>query len=152
MLPTITRVPDVTDAFSDLLAANLTGVTVLDGPRAAQELHDDVLQVGVGNSENARAYESVQTVEGYGNRPKEAATIHCELSTWSGSQDAQARPLRRRIGTLLGQIDTLLRAHSTMSGACDRIYLGQHTRWYALQSEDGPGLGVEFAVTFEAWL
>lgn len=164
MQPTTTRVDAVVPALISALRTALAGVQVLDGPRAAQELADTVLQVGIGNSDNAEAYSSdTEREPGLSGRLSEIITINCELTTWSGAQDdiqlqgggttpGGVGPLRTRLTGIIGQIDGLFRADQQLAGTCDLVNLGPRARWYALQSDTGPGVGVEFAVVARAAL
>ncbi len=153
MQPTTTRLPAVVDQLLTVARAALPAATVLDGPRAAQELHDEVLQVGVGNGDTDEAYGVEQEpAGGLSGRGVEVITVHCEFSTWSGDQDGAVPTLRTRVGAVLGLLDNAFRADQQLAATCDRVNLGTRLRWYALQSEDGPGLGVEFDITARAWL
>lgn len=153
MQPTTTRVPAVLDQLIAVARAQLPSVRTLDGPRAGQALPDDVLIIGVGNAETAEAYGVEQEpVQGLSGRPVEVITVHCELTTWSGSQDNEMSPLRTRLAGYLATLDTAFRADQQLAGTCDRVYLGARARWYGLQSPDGAGMGVEFDITARAWL
>lgn len=153
MQATTTRVDAVVTGLLAAWRTAMPTVSILDGPRAAQGLKREVLQVGVGNDENANAYESeTELQEGLGARLAETITVHCDLSTWSGNAAAEMGPLRTRLTALLAAIDTGFRADQRLGGACDRIHLGPRARWYPLQSEDGAGMGIEFSVVAQAWL
>lgn len=154
MQQTVTRVDDVVDALIAKLGTLFpAGTEILDGPRAAQTLGDLVIQVGVGNSDRAEAYLSETVVQpGLGERLAETITLYCEMSTWSGDQDHGLQPMRSALAANLGLIDNAFRSDPMLGGAVDRVWLGARTRWYALQSPDGAGCGLEFSVTAKAWL
>lgn len=153
MQDTTTRVDVVVSALVTAWRTGFPDVSVLDGPRAAQALADDVLVVGVGNSDGDEAYASQTDVQdGLSGRLVETITINCELTTWSGDHAAEMAPLRTHLAGILAAIDAGFRADQQLAGTCDRIHLGPRARWYGLQSDDGPGMGVEFSVTAKAYL
>jgi hypothetical protein len=153
MQATTTRVPAVITALLASLTTSLPTVHVMDGPRAAQDLPDNVLQVGIGNEDSAEAYSSDTEVQpGLSGRLVETITVNCELSTWSGDQVAGIASLRTLIGGWLATIDTGLRADQQLTATCDRVHLGPRARWYGIQSPDGAGIGVRFQITARAWL
>ena len=154
MQATITRVGVVVPALIALCRTSLPSWQVLDGPRAAQELADDILVVGTGNADTAEAYSSELDVQaGLTERLQERIAVHCEISTWNGDQDNGVPTLRSKLVTALGVLDGAFRADQHLAGTCDRVYLGgAPARWYVLQSPAGPGMGVEFDVTVLAWI
>ena len=150
---TTTRVDAVVPALLTAWRALFPTASVLDGPRAAQTLRDDVLVVGVGNGEHAEAYLSeTKPEQGLSGRLQEMLTVNCEIVTWSGRQAAEMAPLRTKLVGYLAAIDLAFMADQQLGATCDRIYLGNKARYWPLQSEDGPGMGVEFSVVAEALL
>ena len=153
MQPTTTRVDVVLPALLTAWRTAFPAASVLDGPRAAQDLRDDVLVVGVGNGDNAEAYTvEREQQEGLDARIIETITVNCELSTWSGDAAAEMAPLRTRLVSMLAAIDVLAKADQRLGGACDGFFMGPRERWWPLQSSDGPGMGVEFSVVAKSWL
>ena len=122
---------------------------VLFGPRAAQDLPDVVLIVGTSVDEGGAAFEVQREVEGLAGHPHETISVHCELSTWSGDPDDVRTST---LATMLGELDAYLQGDSRLGGACDGAQREGLERWYILQSDDGPGVGVTFDVVAEAYI
>src|SRR6187431_1330585 len=97
---TWTRVPDVVAALVTVAGATLTGVTILDGLPFGQDIPDDVVLIGVGNTEDADPYRTSRSQFDMGGRSKESGIIRCQASTWHG--DTSLESLRRTIEGWLG--------------------------------------------------
>ena len=143
------RVHDVVEAMLAVADATLSDWQILDGPRAAQELADNVLIVGVGNEEDADPYRTVRDDYDLGNRPREVITVRCSASTWHG--DLELAPLRVRLVDLLTTLEAAYRSDPRLSDTCALVRLG-NMRWYHLQVEDGSAVGVLFDVHVVTYL
>lgn len=149
MQDTTTRVPAVVDALIAAFTEALPNAQVVDGPRTAQELADDV--VIVGQFSDAGSVRSTQVrQQGLGSRPQETFTVQCVLSSWSGTPGMRAR--RVRAGEMLAAVDTALRADMTLGGVADNVTLGENIEWLQDQTNSGPVCEVAFEVTGRAWL
>lgn len=135
-------VPVVVAAVLEVAVAALPDWQVFDGPNAGADVADDVLVVGIGNSEDADPYRSQRGVTTLGGRPMQTLTIRCQASTWSG--DLDLAPLRVRLGEMMAALDAALRADPQVDATCAGIKLGSE-RWYHLE-RDVAGVGVHFDI------
>lgn len=156
MRPSSSRVPAVVDALVTRLSATLGGtagplgdVQVLDGPRAAEDVRDDVLLVGV-SGEGVSSINATTRSQGMGGRLAESFEVQCLISSLSGEPGMKQR--RDRAAAVFAAVDGALRGDQTLDGVCDQVMLGPDVAWVQAQTPQGPVCEVAFTVTGQAWL
>ncbi|MFB9378595.1 hypothetical protein ACFFKU_06870 [Kineococcus gynurae] len=129
-----TRLITAYTAVLDLLTAQLVtvGFEVIDGPRAAQNLPNDVLLLATGGDIGMTM---TQARAGLGARRDESFTLRAVLSTWSGDTDLGVR--RERIEAALNVLDQLTTDRTLFTGVLDDLRLGEDFGMEQQQTTDG---------------
>lgn len=131
------------EALAGALRAALepAGVQVLDGPRVAEELADDVLLVGY-SGDYGLTMSHMRA--GLGNRIDETATLYCLFSTVSGDTDLPAR--RARAQEVLDVVAAICALERPLAGLVDRLGFGESIDFQQAQTEDGAVCELSFSL------
>lgn len=146
-----TRVPAVVDALVTR-ARTLYGDTamVLDGPRTAEDLPEDVVVIGQPNTGGESVTNDVERAEGLGHRYVETFEVYCVASSVGGDTDMKAR--RDRCLELVQLLEQGLKQDRGLGGVCDLVGLGPSMNWAQAQTPDGSVCEVAFSVVGQAAL
>jgi len=146
--PTATAADIAWDALLELAREALPAVQVLDGPRAGEELSDDVLMVGYSDGQTPALMVDANIHRDMGARRREEGDIVCVLSCWSGDRDLAGR--RRRLRELYGALDQALRDKPGIGGRVDGGWIGEEAAWTPRQTKDGSTMDASFTVHYVA--
>lgn len=138
-----TRLIAAYEALSGALRAVLEPqrVQVLDGPRVAEDLQEDVLLVGY--SPDA-AVSATHQRAGLGARITETFELRCLFSTVSGDTDLRAR--RQRVQDVLDLIAAMCALDRPLGGAVDRLGFGESLDLQQEQTSDGAVAELSFSL------
>lgn len=139
----------------DALVARVTELLgdtalVLDGPRAAEDLPDNVVVIGQPSTAGESVSNDVERVQGLGHRYAETFEVYCVVSAVSG--DTSMKALRDRCHAMIALIEQGLKQDTGLGGACDLAGLGPSMQWAQAQTEDGAVCEVAFSVVGKAAL
>lgn len=149
-------VPDAIAALVQILteAPALAGITVIDGPPAADMSDADLVVVGWAVGDEQASAESAQDFAYAGARTRdEEFTITGWCESWSGDDDFSAR--RQRAYGLLAVVEDSLRATAaqpqapTLLGTVQWAHLTRH-RLQQQFTESGARVGISWTVTCRA--
>ncbi|MGW4040470.1 hypothetical protein ACWEIM_30045 [Streptomyces sp. NPDC004778] len=149
-------VPNAIAALMQILAEApaLAGVTVIDGPPAADMSADDLVVVGWAVGDDGASAESAQDFAYAGARSRdEEITITGWCESWSGGDDFAER--RRRAYELLAVVEDSLRASAaqpeapTLLGTVQWAHLTRH-RLQQQATDSGTRVGISWTVTCQA--
>lgn len=144
MHPTTTRVPDAVDKVLQLVTQEMPDLQVLDGPPAAQSLHDDVVCIGFYGPEGHSIDVRQERAQGWGARSVEVFELFCSFSSASG--DLDMKPRRETCRLFLSELDQLLADHPTLDGVVDQVQVSGTLRWAQEQSQEGAACAVSFSI------
>lgn len=144
-------VPGAITALTALLqaSADLTGVTVIDGPPTVNVPSEDAVFVGW-QPDTDEAAQFVQDFAYAGARRRnEEFDVLCYLESWSGTKDIPAR--RTRAFALLAAVENVLRATDAAPTAptiSNTVLFSGLTQGTLLQRETDEPTGVQVGIKF----
>jgi len=144
--------PTVVDKLIAALgsASSLSGIRVFDGAEVDETYPKDAIAIGhdgtFGDSQ-IQAGVASNTPFTFTDTHEEDGQISCSL--WSQDGVSKYAPLRIRAFALLGAIDTVIRADSTLTGTNLYTYLSSHAVSYRATPQ-GNAVVITFIITYKA--
>ena len=149
MEETTSRVPAVIDALVTRLTG-AQGCQVVDGPRAAQDVENDVVVIGMPDGSGEAVTSTIERAQGLGNRLNETFAIWGVISSFAG--DVDIKPRRDRVAAIFADLDAALKQDRALGGVADIVGLGGDLAWRQAQTKDGAVCEVSFQIVGRAAL
>lgn len=138
-------IPATLAAMVSLFSAELSEVSVHDGPAVAGD-YNDHLSIGW-DGDNPEVVTFDQNAAGIarGNHPRdEVFVVRCVVSSASG--DAVVTTRRDRVFAILAEIEAILRSNIKLGGAVMTAQLADGALLQELSKEDGLAVAVRFGI------